>query len=342
VLKERDLVIAMTEQGEGLLGSSALIPSDGRYLHNQRIGLIENLDERRLDKGFLFHLFNTPEVRGQIRASASGGKVRHTAPKRIYGIKVRLPDLTTQRKIAEAISTYDDLVVNNRRRIALLEDAARMLYREWFVRFRFPGHEHATITDSLPEGWEKTTASAAMEVLSGGTPKTNNPAFWDGTIGFFTPKDATDNAFAFDTEKTITEEGLRACNSRLYPVDTIFITARGTVGKLNLALVPMAMNQSCYALRSKNHLSQRFLYLALKSAIEQIRSRATGAVFDAIIVATFDQIPFVVPPAPLTNVFSLHVDLMFDQIANLVQQNRRLAQARNLLLPRLMNGEIAI
>ena len=83
VLRSGDLVIAMTEQGEGLLGSSALIPEDGRYLHNQRIGLIENLDEHKLIKGFLYQLFNTPQVRGHIRATASGTKVRHTAPKRI-------------------------------------------------------------------------------------------------------------------------------------------------------------------------------------------------------------------------------------------------------------------
>ena len=84
VLRPGDLVIAMTEQGEGLLGSSAIIPADGSYLHNQRIGFIENLDEGKLDRGYLYRLFNTPQVRAQIRATASGTKVRHTAPKRIY------------------------------------------------------------------------------------------------------------------------------------------------------------------------------------------------------------------------------------------------------------------
>jgi type I restriction enzyme, S subunit len=142
ILRAGDVVIAMTEQGEGLLGSSAIIPSDDRYLHNQRIGLIENLNGTKLDKGFLFHLFNTPFVRGQIRASASGGKVRHTAPKRVYAVKVSVPDVATQHKIAESISAYNDLIDNNRRRIGLLEEASRMLFREWFVRLRFPGHEH--------------------------------------------------------------------------------------------------------------------------------------------------------------------------------------------------------
>ena len=342
VLRPGDLVIAMTEQGEGLLGSSALIPEDGSYLHNQRIGLIENLDEHKLIKGFLYRLFNTPQVRGHIRATASGTKVRHTAPKRIYTIKVKIPPVADQRKIADILSTYDNLIENNRRRIALLEEAARLLYREWFVHFRFPGREHVKIIDGLPEGWAMSTASAVMEVLSGGTPKTGKPAFWDGEIGFFTPKDVTDTPFVLKTEKTISEEGLRGCNSKLYPCDTLFITARGSVGKLNMALVPMAMNQSCYALRSKTYLGQRHLYLALKSAIEQVRVRATGAVFDAIVVATFSNIPFIVPPKRITENYARHIEPIFDQIANLIQQNERLAQARDLLLPRLMNGEITV
>ncbi len=217
-----------------------------------------------------------------------------------------------------------------------------MLYREWFVHFRFPGHEHVKIIDGLPEGWERPLASEVMDILSGGTPNTGNAAFWGGEIGFFTPKDATNTPFVLNTEKTITEEGLRACNSKLFPTNSLFITARGTVGKLNLALVPMAMNQSCYALRAKAHFGQRYLYVALNAAIQHVRSRATGAVFDAVIVATFNNIPFLLPPESLTRSFEQHIDPMFDQMANLIQQNHKLTQARDLLLPRLMNGEIAV
>lgn len=167
VLNAGDLIIAMTEQGEGLLGSSALVPEDDMYLHNQRIGLVENLDEARLEKSFLYYLFNTAHVRGQIRASASGTKVRHTAPRRIYSIKVKVPPITKQQKIAETLSTYGDLIENNRRRIVLLEEAARMLYREWFVHFRFPGHEHFKIIDGIPEGWERQSISELATVWRG-------------------------------------------------------------------------------------------------------------------------------------------------------------------------------
>lgn len=303
------------------------------------IGFVPDPD--KADARFVKYLFDAV-LKMQFRSFTQGAAQDNLSQAKLLSIKFPVPELVVQRRIADILSTYDDLIENNRRRIALLEEAARLLYREWFVHFRFPGHEHVPLIDCLPEGWERQAASAVMDVLSGGTPKTGNATFWDGDIGFFTPKDATGTPYVLTTEKTITEEGLRACNSKLYPTDTLFITARGTVGKLNLALVPMAMNQSCYALRSKSRFGQRYLYVALKAAIEQVRSRATGAVFDAIIVATFDRIPFVVPPANLTRSFEQSIDPMFDQIANLIQQNQKLARARDLLLPRLMNGEIAV
>jgi len=342
VLEEGDLLVAMTEQTPGLLGSAAWIPESGRLLHNQRLGRIVDLDERHLNRRFLYYLFNTTSVRDQISSTATGGKVRHTAPDRIAQVLFCRPPVDTQQKIAAELSAYDDLIENNRRRMALLEDAARQLYREWFVRLRFPGHEHTRITNGVPEGWERTTAHAAMDVLSGGTPKTAVPDYWDGDIPFYTPKDATDSSYVFGTERSITELGLKNCNSHLYAPDTVFISARGTVGKLNLASCSMAMSQSCYALVGKGHVSQIFLFCALKEAIEHFKQHAVGAVFDAIVVDTFKLIPFVLPDDTKVRLFEDSVAPMFRQVANVMEQNQKLRAARDLLLPRLMSGEIAV
>ena len=342
VLKKGDLIVAMTEQGPGLLGSSAIVPDSNRYLHNQRLGLIESLDKSVLNKRFLYHLFNTRGVRGQINGSASGTKVRHTSPERIYRVRVRIPHIECQKRIADVLSAYDDLIENNHRRMALLEDAARQLYREWFVRLRFPGHEHTCITNGVPDGWEKATAYSVMEVLSGGTPKTTVPDYWDGEIQFYTPKDVSDTTYVLQTERGITELGLKNCNSRLYEVNTVFISARGTVGKLNLASRPMAMNQSCYALIGKGHVSQLFLFCALKEAIEYFKQHAVGAVFDAIVVDTFKLIPFMVPDEKRVRLFEEVVGPIFRQVANLVEQHEKLRAARDLLLPRLMSGKISV
>ena len=157
VMNEGDLLIAMTEQAEGLLGSSAIIPRSGLYLHNQRLGLVQVRDKRAADTRFLYYVFNHKPVRQQIRASASGTKIRHTAPSRIAQVKVRVPPPRVQLRIAGILSAYDELMENCQRRIRILEEMARALYREWFVHFRFPGHEKVSRVDSplgpIPEGW---------------------------------------------------------------------------------------------------------------------------------------------------------------------------------------------
>ena len=169
-------------------------------------------------------------------------------------MSITATDVFTQKKIAAILSAYDDQIENNKRRIALLEKMAEEIYCEWFVRFRFPGHDQVKMVKGVPEGWEQKPSIEIFEVLSGGTPKTDVSRFWGGELPFFTPKDAGTNIYVLDTEKTITEKGLESCNSRLYKKDTIFITARGTVGKIVLAHRDMSMNQSCYALLPKTEI----------------------------------------------------------------------------------------
>ena len=298
------------------------------------------IDPSKADYRFVYYaLLKDYEV---LHGMAKGAAQNNLNLVMVKDYNLRVPTLAIQQRIASILSTYDDAIENNRRRMALLEKAARLLYEEWFVRLRFPGHEHTKIINGIPAGWKKKTAIEVMDVLSGGTPKTTNPAYWDGDIPFFTPKDSVDYAYVFETEKTITEEGLKNCNSKLYGRDTLFITARGTVGKINLAQRSMAMNQSCYALIARPPLNQHFMYFALAENIEQFRSRAVGAVFDAIIVDTFKMIPFVVPDKKIIDLFTENVLPMLLQMDNLSMQNRQLNHTRDLLLPRLMNGAIAV
>ncbi len=171
VLNEGDLIVAMTEQAEGLLGSSALIPRSGLYLHNQRLGLVKVRDTQQLETRFIYYLFNSKPVRQQIRGSASGTKIRHTAPSRIADVKVSVPPLPIQRRIAGILSAYDELIENSQRRIRILEAMARALYREWFVHFRFPGHDTVPRVPSpigeIPQGWEVTTLGRLVEIRKG-------------------------------------------------------------------------------------------------------------------------------------------------------------------------------
>lgn len=275
--------------------------------------------------------------------SRIGGAAQPNANAKVLsGFRLPIPSDSIQRRIAAILCTYDRLIENNRRRIRLLERAAHLLYREWFVHFRLPDREQATITDGVPEGWERRTALDVMDVLSGGTPRTTVSRYWDGEIPFFTPKDGADCVYAHGTERTLTHEGLSNCNSRLFAKDTIFITARGTVGKTYLAQTDMAMSQSCYGLIARPPLDQAFLFFALREAVDEFRNRAVGSVFGAIVRDTFSLIPFLVPVDAAIERFSGIVQPMLYQIDVLLQETHQLTQARDLLIPRLMNGTISV
>ena len=298
------------------------------------------VDPSKVSSKFLKFALANSHTKTKFQYIASGAAQGKLGLFKIKSFQVSLPPISIQEKIGNILASYDDLIENNRRRIQLLEESARLLYKEWFVQLRFPGHEHVKVVDGVPEGWNLGVASDVLDIMSGGTPKTKVQQYWDGNIPFFTPKDATDSPFVLTTEKSLTEEGLKKCNSKLYPPQTVFITARGTVGKLNLNLVPMAMNQSCYALKVKSPLNQIFLYCAMEASIAQVKARASGAVFDAIVVNTFNLIPFMTPSVSIIEEFTSFVGPVFNQIGTLMIQNKKLIEARDILLPRLMNGAL--
>ena len=179
-----------------------------------------------------------------------------------------------------------------------------------------------------------------IQILGGGTPKTGETAYWNGNIAFFTPKDVG-TPYTFITEKTITEEGLSHCNSRLYPVNTVFVTARGTVGKVGLSGVPMAMNQSCYALVGKE-THQLLVYFYTLKAVDRLKHKASGAVFDAITTRDFDSEQIMKLSDDDAKAFLCVAEPMFQEVLNNSIENLRLSTLRDFLLPKLMSGEIDV
>jgi type I restriction enzyme S subunit len=334
VLDEGDLIIAMTEQGPGLLGSSALIPQADRYLHNQRLGLVDQVDTTLLNKRFLYFLFNTSSVRAQISGSASGTKVRHTAPERIYQVRVRVPDVKTQDKIVLILSNYDDLIENNRRRMALLEESARMLYQEWFVRLRFPGHEHTRIVDGVPEGWRRKTLAELADITMGQSPESQ----YYNDVGEGLP-----------FHQGVADFGDRFVNHRIHctvpnriakPGD-ILCSVRAPVGRLNITLDKIVIGRGLSALRSKTS-NQSFLFHQLRNHFFKEDLIGAGAIFAAVTKKEFEAQIFLAPLSRLVQQFEEVSNPIDEQLRILHLQNQKLRTARDLLLPRLMSGEIAV
>lgn len=324
------ITIAANIADTAILGIDACFP-------DSVIGFIA--DPLQADARFVKYLFDAT-IKQRAQQFSQGATQDNLSQEKLLSLDFYVPRVDEQGRIADVLSSYDDLIENNRRRMALLEESARLLYNEWFVRLRFPGHEHTPIVDGVPQGWQRRTAYESVQVLSGGTPKTSNADYWDGEIPFYTPKDATDSIWVTGCERTVTELGLKNCNSKLYPKDTVFISARGTVGKLNMAQQPMAMSQSCYALVGKDYLTQYFVYASMQFAVEALKQQAVGAVFDAIVVDTFKRISLLVPPPGIVRLFDEAIGPIYEQVENLTLQNQKLRAARDLLLPRLMSGDL--
>ena len=325
VLNEGDLIVAMTEQGPGLLGSSALIPESEKYLHNQRLGLIQEIDNEVLDKYFLYYLFNTRPVRGQISGSATGTKVRHTAPERIYQVKITVPtDVNQQRRIASVLSAYDDLIENNWRRIRLLEQAARLFYKEWFVHLRFPGHEHVKIKDGVPEGWDMKTLGDLVEVTKGRNITKNSAK--DGSVpvvaGGLSPAYYHDTANAVGPVITISASGANAGYVNLYYEDI--------------------WASDCSYISSTSTDRLYYLYLLLKSKQREIFGFQKGVAQPHVYPKDLKRLPLLAPKNIIVNMFEESVADNFHQVKVLVEQNKLLVQARDLLLPRLMSRKVAV
>jgi type I restriction enzyme, S subunit len=303
-------------------------------------------DHRKADSKFLFYFFISPLGRTSVISIATRTAVSGIRGSDLVQLQIPLPPLPTQRKIAAILSAYDDLIENNTRRIKILEEMAQAIYREWFVHFRFPGYEGVKMVDTelglVPEGWEIVSYTDAIDVMSGGTPRTSFPEYWDGDIPWFTPQDIKKFPFILKTDRTITHLGLNKCNSKLYPENTVFITARGTVGKCILAAVPMAMSQTNYALIGRGGLSQYWVYLLTQNLARVFQKKATGAVFDTIVVDTFRQQMILLPPKFIMEQFDSTVVPIFAMIKNLQLKNESLHSSRDLLLPKLVSGELDV
>jgi type I restriction enzyme, S subunit len=347
VLPAGSLLVAMTEQAEGLLGSSAIVPCSSLYLHNQRLGLVQAKDPRRVDTKFLYYLFNHRPVRQQIRASASGTKIRHTSPTRIEAVVVPVPSITGQRRIASILSAYDDLIENCQRRIRILEDMARGLYREWFVHFRFPGADSLPRVDSplgpVPQGWLVCKVADCIAITGGGTPSREEPAYWEGgQIQWYSPRDLTaaGSMFIEDSADHINELGLAKSSARLFPARSVMLTSRATIGAIAINTNEACTNQGFITCLPNERVPLHFLYYWLRENVSTFERLATGATFKEISRGVFKTIDVLLPPNELLSSFERLAEPMAGQVLALQRKITNLRCTRDLLLRRLMSGQI--
>ena len=316
-----DLIVAMTEQAEGLLGSSAIVPGDDAYLHNQRIGLVSSGD---MDRRFLYYLFNYKPVRAQISASASGTKVRHTSPSRIGEVKFSFPPLQTQRRVASILSSYDELIEVNARRIAILEEMARRIFDKWFVKFRFPGHEAVQLLkegrEPIPPGWKASPVRDLVERRKSAT--IYRKADCDPFGAVIVVDQSSDALLGFHSGPPDHEASAE---------NPLIIFGDHTC-KMQLLTAPFSVGQNTIVFGATAQAPTYFLYQLIKglTSTHEYKRHWNDLIKKTVAVA----------PRPLAEKYDNLVRPFFEAVARLHEINRNLRTSRDLLLPKLISGEI--
>lgn len=318
------ITIAANIADTAILGIDACFP-------DSIIGFIP--DDGRADTRFVKYLFDAMLQR-RFKQFTQGAAQDNLSQAKLLSLKFPIPPLAEQIQIADILSAYDDLIENNRRRIQLLEEAARLLYREWFVHLRFPGHEHVQVVDGVPAGWERKRLDEIADITMGQSPKSiyyneegNGLPFHQGVSNF---------GVRFPTHQVYCTVRKRLAN----PGDILF-SVRAPVGRINITPDQIVIGRGLAALRSKFD-QQNFLFYSLKNHFFKEDMMGSGAIFAAITKADLHGVELMQASDSIVEMFIAHVKPIDQQITVLHAVNERLAKARDLLLPRLMSGEISI
>lgn len=353
-----DLIVAMTEQAAGLLGSCARVPESGIYLHNQRLGLITT-DSKEILKDYVYHLFKTKTVRDQIRLTSSGSKVKHTSPERIYDVKVPLPSISEQQRIVDLLDVLETKIELNNRINTELEAMAKTLYDYWFVQFDFPDANgkpyktsggnmvyNPTLKREIPAGWEAATLEDLGQIVGGSTPSTQNPENFtaEGTP-WITPNDLSNNQgnkFISRGGQDVSAEGIKSASLKKYPAGTVLLSSRAPIGYMAISRNEVTTNQGFKSFIPNKGYSSEFIYYTVKDSLKAITQYASGSTFKEVSGGTLKTVKIVLPKMNLSDAFKNRIQPIFSKQDFIERENEKLAQLRDWLLPMLMNGQVTV
>ncbi len=337
-LTREDLVMTT----RGTIGNVAFFDKNVPY-EQIRINsgmVIFRTDQKHLSPSFLYHFLRSPDFVGQTTSLQSGVAQPQLPIRDIKQIQIPIPDLVIQERIASILSTYDDLIENNRRRMALLEDAARQVFQEWFVRLRFPGCEHTRIVNGVPVGWERKKLGELA-----GINRENLSNSFDGEIEYIDIASVSPGQINGTTRYNLHDAPSRARRVVKHG-DILWSCVRPNRRSHAVIWNPPhnLIASTGFAVISPRALPTSFLYQALitDSFVGYLGNHAKGAAYPAVVAGDFERAEVLVPTDSLIAAFNDFVEPQMSQIHNLRLQNQKLRTARDLLLPKLMSGEIPV
>lgn len=289
---------------------------------------------------FLYYHFLYKGRTGYLAQLFTGATIKHLPREKLALVEVPVPPISTQQAIAKILSAYDDLIENNRRRIQLLEKSARLLYKEWFVRLRFPGHEHVKVVDGVPEGWgKKRLGEVAATNVSSYKPKTlpdyiHYVDISSVSTGRINEKKTMTSADAPGRARRIAKSG-----------DIIWSNVRPNLKAYALVINPGENDvySTGFTVIHPREVPFSFLYIATttKEFVGYLVNHTTGASYPAVRADDFDRAELLIPHLSMLELFHEKIAPIFNLINLLGEQSKKLAESRDILLPRLMNSEVA-
>lgn len=298
---------------------------------------------KNIDPDYFVYLMRTKSIKGAMANYVSGSALPRIILSDFKKMKLKMIlSLPTQQKIASILSAYDNLIQNYKKQIETLQTAASELYKEWFVRFRFPGWQNANFENGIPEGWNYKRIFELYNTTSGGTPaRTNSSYYENGTIPWVKTGELLDTLIT-DTEEYITEEGLKNSSAKIIEPGSLLCSMYAGVGKLGINVIPMTCSQATCVFTPKSNISIWYLFFWLMRNKEYLESISFGAAQQNISQDIIKKITVLFPSESVTLSFDEKIKPIYKKIQNLMQQISNLTQQRDLLLPRLMSGKLEV
>lgn len=307
-----------------------------KALHRVRVN--EEMDYR-----YVYYWFLLAGKQGALKQYYTGATIMHMPGQKLKEVVIDKPPLDVQRQIGHYLESFDNLIDNNQKQIKLLEEAAQRLYKEWFVDFRFPGYEDVKIVDGVPEGWRKLKISDFGEIITGKTPSTAKEQYYGGNIPFVKIPDMHDCVYPIITESTLTSEGANTQKNKFIPKNGIMVSCIATVGLVNIAVESCQTNQQINSIILNDEQDLYYTYSTmkiLKTLLEGVGSN--GATMTNVNKTKFGNLEVLYPTDEFRKMYYDFCQPIFEKIYALSISINKLSLARDLLLPKLMNGEIEV
>lgn len=339
-LCSQDILLSMAG---AYLGKSAILRDEDVPANtNQAVALIR-IDSNRACPDYVYYFLNQKQLIAFMNQLPNQSAQPNINLAQIGSLEVGLPEIEAQKRTAGILSSYDKLIENNRRQIALLEEAAQRLYKEWFVDLRFPGYETVSIHDGLPEGWEVVPAESYCDISIGKTPPRKEPQWYrNGTVKWASVADlGTCSAFIGETKELLNGDAVEQLSVKVVPADTILLSFKMTIGRVAIASEPMATNEAIAHFKYPDIAMREYLYEYL-CIFEYSKLGSTSSISTAINSKIVKRMPLVLPTTEVIRAFHAITAPMFDAIGTAERRIAAAREARDRLLPKLVSGEIEV